>query len=274
MWTRKEYEEAAEKIARQFVDSAGQCSINKIATDMARDNGLPPEGIRTMVRLANVSAFQGLFEKRSGDKMIEFELGDPEIVITNLHTDAKQTFLEGGEKTAYDRASDYFSPLDTLVTKIAEAPVVKHEPEIVRLSKAEAIYLLKEAEDRFRLAYLQQQQCWLDNMEKAAQQLLLCGRGNQDDRTLLEKEALSTCGDSVAPELHMLQYLTGGTIETPLCGGEKYASVIEHHLSNPTKAQKVALGFLKTASIARMKLAEHRSSREFVERHLNKLRKV
>lgn len=57
MWTRKEYENAAEEIAQKHAESKGVVSINKLAEDMSRTASLDSDGIRTMVRLANVSVF-------------------------------------------------------------------------------------------------------------------------------------------------------------------------------------------------------------------------
>ena len=63
MWQRNNYEDAAQKIGKEFAENRGNntVSINQLATKIARDNNLNPEGIRTMVRLANVAVFEEIF---------------------------------------------------------------------------------------------------------------------------------------------------------------------------------------------------------------------
>jgi hypothetical protein len=134
MWTRKEYESAAEDIAQKYAETKGVSSVNKLAEDMARTAALNPDGIRTMVRLANVSVFEKLFAEKTGeDRMIEYEPGDAEVVINSIFT-AEKTACEGHfiQETPYDRFQDYHGDLNPQVkTANAEehfAPKPENKP--------------------------------------------------------------------------------------------------------------------------------------------------
>ena len=112
MWTRKDYEREARSIAKTFAATKGEQSIHKLAAESARANNLNPEGIRTLVRLANVDAFNEEFSKMSGDdRILDFATGDPEQVIAELQNEAEtkvasvQSVLSG--VPGYDRAVDY-----------------------------------------------------------------------------------------------------------------------------------------------------------------------
>jgi hypothetical protein len=116
MWTRAEYDNAATQIGKEFASSNGQMRINDLATKVATENHLNPEGIQTLVRLANVAAFQELFTKRAGseDRMIEFEVGDPDLVISNIYAETKQAAVaqqKFASVSSYDRAMDYYGPM-------------------------------------------------------------------------------------------------------------------------------------------------------------------
>lgn len=82
-WNEQEFIKHAQGLAEQHLVS--KKSLNELSQKFAADNNLNPEEIRTLVRLANVATFQELFKKKDGgDKMIEFDTGDPEAVIRNM----------------------------------------------------------------------------------------------------------------------------------------------------------------------------------------------
>jgi len=82
-WNESEYIKHAQNLAEQHLVT--KKSLNELSEKFATENNLNPEEIRTLVRLANVSTFQELFKKKDGgDKMIEFDTGDPEAVIRNM----------------------------------------------------------------------------------------------------------------------------------------------------------------------------------------------
>jgi len=88
-WNESEYIKYAQELAEQHLVS--KKSLNELSEKFATENKLNPEEIRTLVRLANVATFQELFKKKDGgDKMIEFDTGDPEAVIRNMVSSASE----------------------------------------------------------------------------------------------------------------------------------------------------------------------------------------
>jgi len=82
-WNESEFVKHAQGLAEQHLVT--KKSLNELSQKFAEDNCLNPEEVRTLVRLANVATFQELFKRKDGgDKMIEFDTGDPEAVIRNL----------------------------------------------------------------------------------------------------------------------------------------------------------------------------------------------
>ena len=85
-WNEGEFVERAGRIAHDHAIT--KKPINDLSEKVARDENLQPDEIRTLVRLANVATFQELFKGKDasngGDKMIEFESGDPEAVIHRI----------------------------------------------------------------------------------------------------------------------------------------------------------------------------------------------
>lgn len=86
-WNESEFVKHAQGLAEQHLVT--KKSLNELSEKFAQENKLNPEEIRTLVRLANVATFQELFKKKDGgDKMIEFDTGDPEAVIRNMVSSA------------------------------------------------------------------------------------------------------------------------------------------------------------------------------------------
>jgi hypothetical protein len=267
MWTRKDYEREAQNIAKVFSTTKGEQSINKLAAESARANNLNPEGIRTLVRLANVDAFNEEFSKMSGDdRILDFTTGDPEQVIAELQNEAEtkvasvQRTLSGSSK--YDRAVDYeidpVSPLPPM-EKVAE-----ESPEESRIPRHKAILLLKRAADEFTEKMRQEEMAWIDLMEKAAQSTRVLGDVRKAD--LLEKDALAIAGTVLVPELHMLAKMTGREYTLT---SEKVASVIDKHLAVPSRSHRPIITMLEKASTTRTKRNENKKCLEFVREKLS-----
>ncbi len=280
MWTRTDYERAGNKIGKDFVSGSSTSSINDLATKVAADNKLTPEGIRTVVRLANVSAFENVFSKSAGnsspDRMVEFEVGDPEVVISKLHKTAteKHTVKEASD---YNRNLDYFGdmPKDTPpLEKTASAiPGVGIEaPVSATVSRAHVHMQFKRADDRMREQGLQAKAVWENNIEKAAQSMRVLDN-RVDARTFFEKEAVASLGDVVTPELYALRYVTSpGTPKMEeLCGGEKIASVIESHVAHLSQEHVPIIEMIKEARAAREYYAKCTAGREWIASNMDKV---
>lgn len=89
-WNESEFVERAGRIAHDH--AVTKKPLNDLSEKVARDENLQPDEIRTLVRLANVATFQELFKRKDdGDKMIEFESGDPEAVINRIVSSAQES---------------------------------------------------------------------------------------------------------------------------------------------------------------------------------------
>jgi hypothetical protein len=276
MWIRKQYEDAAIKIGQAFVATGGKTSINDLSVKIAQDAGLNPDGIRTLVRLANVSAFEGLFGKRAsekaGDRMIEFEVGDPEAVITRLHSDAKETFAST-KTAAYDSVTDYYSDVPKKViplekTASAVPGIELSTPKQQLPTVGELKLLFKRAEDKMREESKQAEIEWFTTMEKAARTLVSTD-SSVESRTAFEKNAVAFLGSEIAPELLMLSTLTSKK-DAPvrLCDGEKLASVISTHIANISAAQKPIIDMVKRAQEIRGKLTRCNAARTWISENV------
>lgn len=308
MWTRAEYESAANEIGRQFAESGGSARINDLATKIATDNHLNPEGIQTLVRLANVSAFQELFSKRAGadDRMIEFEVGDPDLVISNMYNGVKQAAVfeqktNSVRASSYDRAMDWYSPLtkvaedetpadlpgeedkseepetnaeEAVLGKKVEDPAITPEAPIVD-KQAMARFNIKRAQETIdeetrRLAHE-----WGLSLEKAAQTLRVShGTPKFDvEKYAFFEDVICELGPSIIPEVRALNVMVGGDYVDSKLHSEKLASLHEHRVSSlvKTEATTQILDFVKEASRARQKREEYASALAWLNTKMTEL---
>lgn len=276
MWTRRQYEDAAIKVGQSFVEAGGKTSINDLSVKVAQDAGLNPDGIRTLVRLANVSAFEGLFGKRAsekaGDRMIEFEVGDPEAVITRLHSDAKEAFAST-KTAAYDSAVDYYSdvpkkvvPLEKTASAVPGIEVTAPKQQLP--TAGELKLLFKRAEDKMREESKQAEIEWFTTIEKAARTLVSLD-SSVESRMLFEKNAVSSLGVEIEPELFMLGTLTSHKgMPVRLCDGEKLASVLSTHVANISAVQKPIIDMMKQAQEIRGKFTRCNAARTWISENV------
>lgn len=275
LWNRKNFEEAAQQIGKSFVASAGKDSINSLATKIAQEAQLNPDGIRTIVRLANVSAFEEMFGKRAEDKatdrMIEFEVGDPEVIINNLYSSAKSDLTSTKTASDYNRTADFYGDiaypkpaLEKTATVISgiEMQVKSERPP----SKAEVQLLFKRAEDKMKAEKAEAEAAWFGTMEKAARSLIVLD-GRIDARTAFEKTAISSLGTDVIPELNMLQRLTSPKSKTTseLCGGEKIAHVLDTHIAVVSREQKPIIEMIKKACALRQTRTQLQAGLDWID---------
>ena len=83
VWSEDEFISRAKTLAKAHVGS--KTPLNDLVEKVAREAELSPDAIRTLGRLTNVAVFQEMFQQKTAaaepDRMIEFEPGDPEVVI-------------------------------------------------------------------------------------------------------------------------------------------------------------------------------------------------
>lgn len=267
MWQRSSYEEAAQKIGKDFAENRGNntVSINQLATKVARDNNLNPEGIRTMVRLANVAVFEEIFHKQAGatDRMFEFEVGDPEVVINTLFQETKTAMDKVAAVPAgYDFGSDYYGDLSDPIQKIAEAP---YEEPVTYISPLVVKQRFIQAQEKLAMEKQEHEFEWIEALEKAAK-LLMVAAPPAAACVTLEKDAVSILGEEILPELSVLKEITG-RCKQALLGGEKIAEVVDRHAANPTAEGRGIIQMLKTASEARKQLTICKSGLEWLEKN-------
>jgi hypothetical protein len=253
MWQRANYEEAAQKIGKDFAENRANntVSINQLATKVARDNNLHPEGIRTMVRLANVAVFEEIFHKHAGaDKMFEFEVGDPEVVISTLYQETKSAMDKvAAAPCGYDFGADYYGDLEAPVQKVAEAPV---EEPASYISPLQVKQRFVQAQEKIAMEKQEHEFEWIDALEKAAK-LFMVAAPSVPACVTFEKDALSILGDSIVPELTVLKEMTGRCKQAFL-GGATVDSVVSAHVANPSVETRGIIQMLKTAQEARESL--------------------
>lgn len=255
MWNRKEFEDAAENIALKHTESKGATSINKLAEDMARSSSLNPDGIRTMVRLANVSVFEKLFAAKTGeDRMIEYEPGDAEVVINSIFA-AEKVACEAqlSEKTAYDRAQDYHGPLSSTekTANASEHFVGKSDDRMP--TRRELKYVVQRAREKLAEEQATAKYKWTEAMEKLAYNVNLFAQSPRE-RARFEKLAVAALGEQVIPELQALNLQAGRGMEFPLFGGEKLADVLDRFSTSPSSNERAMLDFIEGAKHARIEI--------------------
>lgn len=266
MWQRKQYEDAALQIAKDFAASEGTSTINELSTKVARDNNLDAEGIRTMVRLANVSAFQELFAKKAsdGDRMVEYDLGDPELVVTALYSEAKEKVASAGANrdndAEYDRHIDYFGAFEKVAKseeEVAEEELEEEaEADAPIVDKKKVKQLFSKAKKKMEEQEKEARVAWMRNMEDASQTLRVIGVEASFSKEAFDKDAICLLGDTVVPELRALNLFTRGNKELSIAGGVKTAQVVERHVVLPNEHTDQILKFVKEAHAARLQANE------------------
>lgn len=262
MWTRKQYEDAAQQIGNAHTASAGGQSINDLALKVAQDNGLNPEGIRTIVRLANVAVFENMFGKAASDKapdrMFDFTVGDPEQVINQLGSSVKVACdvpdPRGSVSSSYNRTLDYFGdinyrPQEKIAAETVHAGVER--PAAKGLHPLELQDMFKRAEEVMTGQRRQAENAWLSSLEKAAQ-LLKVHAETPAAKDSFEKNAVASLGATIVPELRMVRQLTGRSISSDLLDDmNKVAEAQEFHLTQIHGGMIDVLNAVKEASEAR-----------------------
>lgn len=257
MWRREQYEQAALDIAKNYVGNSGETSLTDLATKVAQDNGLNPEGVRTLVRLTNVSAFQELFPKKAGeDKNIEFDLGDPEAVLAKLHSGVRDKLAsvehEGAHRTFFN---DFYGPMDSDEEKVAAAPEVEEVVEASMPPKI-AAHTLTRVRNTLEEQREEHTQNWLVEMEKGAQAYrALYGSPTPQEKLAFQNDVVALVGTGAAPELQLLTYLVEGKT-AQVCDGADIEKVAEYHVCLPTSRLEKVIPFIKEARHSRVKAEE------------------
>jgi hypothetical protein len=307
MWQRSDYDAAAQKIGKDFAENRGNStvSINQLATKVARDNNLNPEGIRTMVRLANVSVFEEIFQKHAGnDKMFEFEVGDPEVVINTLYQETKTAMdkVAGDSSAPYSREADYFgdvpsSEVTPKTTRIFEEfEAVERNPEMEKaannihelyrglvagfvdvvpafnpISALEVRQQMSNAQEKLAMEKREHEFEWVDTLEKTAK-LFNVASLSDSEGICLEKDAVSLLGEDAIPDIAALRTMTGRCTKYALLGGSSVQEVTNRHVSNPTAETRGIIQMLKTARDTRNEMHVCTKGIEWITNNIERIK--
>lgn len=204
-WNESEFIKHAQGLAEQHLVS--KKSLNELSTKFATDNQLNPEEIRTLVRLANVATFQELFKRKDGgDKMIEFDTGDPEAVIRGMVASAdgpQQTANIHNDKLAGEvpdmmrekRLGKKFDPAPE-ETKVAEYTEKAAREDIVVMN-------LRKLASEFTLAKISAGAKWEEKLGSLAK-VFRRAPGYGPKFSEFEKAAWADLGADASPEMAFL----------------------------------------------------------------------
>ena len=104
----------AHAIVSDFIDNETPLA-NGIAKT-AETEGLNPDQTKNLVQLSNIIAHLKLFDKKTGDKNIEFEPADPEVVMKKIYQKKPEEKKETGTETG----SEDLSPFPDLLRMVQE----------------------------------------------------------------------------------------------------------------------------------------------------------
>ena len=204
-WNESEYIKHAQGLAEQHLVT--KKSLNELTEKFAQENKLNPEEIRTLVRLANVATFQEIFKKKDGgDKMVEFDTGDPEAVIRKMVASANeppQTANISNDKLAGEvpdmmrekRLGKKFDPVPE-AEKVAEYSEKAARPDIVVMN-------LRKLAGEFTLARISAGAKWEEKLGSLAK-VFKRAPGYGPKFRDFEKQAWADLGSEAAPEMAVL----------------------------------------------------------------------
>jgi hypothetical protein len=247
-WNEAEYIKHAQGLAEQHLVT--KKSLNELSEKFSEENKLNPDEIRTLVRLANVATFQELFKKKDGgDKMIEFDTGDPEAVIRNMVSSASeppQTANIHNDKLAGEvpdmmrekRLGKKFDPVPE-AEKVAEYTEKPAREDIVVMN-------LRKLANEFTLARISAGAQWEEKLAALAK-VFKRAPGYGPKFKDFEKQAWAEFGPDVVPEITVLHEELRIPAAVSTFSSEKIAHLQERLVVEDSKE----LSLLKEAVAAR-----------------------
>lgn len=209
LWTEDQFIARAKDIAREH--AATRSPLNDLVEKTARDCAMGPDEIRTLGRLTNVAVFQEMFQGKTAsaapDRMVEFEPGDPEVVITRIVKAASSSCAPVAVKTA-----SYSADLPDLMRavrrpeqsagseseKVASEPSEREAPAVLRLMRLRKLADNLDVEVKIAGA---RWESTIDELTRRFRKAPGYGPSFLD----FEKDAMAAEGFSVAPELAALR---------------------------------------------------------------------
>lgn len=265
-WNESEYVRRAQEIATKHVH--GKTALNDLTEKTARDENLNPEEIRTLGRLANVATFQEYFKvktaSKDSDRMVEFEVCDPEAVIRRIVQEAQVPAPESAtvlnDKLACElpdmmkekRLGRKFDEITKTASEATErAP--RRDMVVLNLQKLAADFEVEKVIEANR---------WEGQVSHLAKRFKKAA-GYGPDYDAFEKDAMAEFGQECFPELMALrQDLRRAPV--PTIAEEKLAQLQERHVTEET--QELAL--LKTAMESRVRYVKLGRGLEWIAKNM------
>ena len=230
-WNEREFIAKAKDVAHKFVTKQG--ALNDLSEKVARDEALSPDEIRTLVRLANVAAFQELFATKQGsDKMIEFDVGDPEVVVrriidavanppqaANIHNDKLASYQFVPDMMVEKRFGRKFDDVEKVA---AFEDFVERTPR-----KDMAIICARKYVDDFEVE-LHKQASVYENAINTVTRNLRKAPGYGPDISVFEKTAFSEFGEDARHDLALIY--SEARVQRTLPDAEKVAKLVSNYV--------------------------------------------
>jgi uncharacterized protein YqfB (UPF0267 family) len=272
-WNEAEFVQRAGRIAHDH--AVAKTSLNDLSEKMARDENLQPDEIRTLVRLANVATFQELFKGRDasngGDKMIEFEAGDPEAVIHRIVESANQA-PQSANITNDKLASAWDAPdlmRETRFGHAFDAPVQEKTATVVEDSPRPmrhdlAVLALRKLAEEFQVEQYSAGQRWEAQLNKLAAEFRKAP-GYGPVFLDFEKDAYADHGMAALPEITGLR----DTLKLASVNPDpvKVAALQERHVTDETPS----LRMLKEAMAIRDDYEKFTAGLNWINQHMKGL---
>ncbi len=247
-WNESEFVARAGRIAHDH--AVNKKSLNDLSEKVARDENLQPDEIRTLVRLANVATFQELFKRKDdGDKMVEFEAGDPEAVIHRI-VDSAQNEPQSANVHNDKLASAWSVPDFMVETRLGHKFDLPEETKIASdeterpVRKDLTILALRKLAEEFEVEKISAGQRWEELTNKLAAEFRKAP-GYGPNFHEFEKDALADFGMNAWPELVCVRDALHLPMDPP--HWSKVAELEKHRVSSDTPASKL----LEQAKFAR-----------------------
>jgi len=169
----------------------------------------------------------------------------------------------------YDFGADYYGEMETPVQKVAEAPAEEEIPT-AHISPLIVKQRMERAHEKLAMEKKEHEFEWLEALEKAAKLFVVASVPPQAC-VPLEKDAVSTLGCDIIPELTVLKEMTG-RCKQALLGGENVADIAERHVANPTTETRSIIQMLKVAQDARTQMVVCKQGLEWLATNLPRVK--
>ncbi len=165
----EDYEKLARDIVADYMDNATPLCDGVAKT--AESQGLNPDQTKNLVQLSNVIAHLKLFDKKTGDKNIEFEPADPDTVMKKIYADKPEEASKAIEKTEEGDSSDLsvFPDLMRMMQECVE-PETEETPAEAPCPRRRGIMIIKIQKVAEELNNRAHEACidYVDGIEKLA----------------------------------------------------------------------------------------------------------